>query len=195
LIKKARELGFSIILIFLIAVGIYWIMEQLQKDYLDQYINILGDKLLAMVPESSEKEALTDLFGQFRTQVEKKEISPEQVEKVAQDIYNLSNISDSISFAEASALIRVPELEKVPEPTPDDYKRWRKLERRLETVYKFEEKAKHIDELHYQVDGELNIIVDSKIKPLLSKEQNLQIGVELENLEKNNALIWMNSHV
>ena len=66
MVKKLRDLSFSIILIFLIAVGMYWIMEQLQKDYLPQYISLLGEKLISMVHESSDKYALSKEIEQLK---------------------------------------------------------------------------------------------------------------------------------
>ena len=105
MIKKIRDLSFTIVLIFLIAIGIYWIMEQLQNDYLDQYINILGEKLISMVPESSEKRALSEMFDQFKTKIEKNEVSPEQVEKIAADIFNFTLLSPSAAVNQATAMV------------------------------------------------------------------------------------------
>jgi hypothetical protein len=168
-------------------------MDQLQKDYLDQYITILGDKLVALVPESSEKRALSDLFDQFRTKIENKEVSPEQVEQIAAEIFNLSNLSDSISFAEAEELIRLPQLPAVT-PVPDpEVKKWHELETRLGNIYKFEQKVRLVPELRFQVDDKLNILVDKNVHLLLDEAKHKQLIIELGDLEKDNAVIWMSS--
>ena len=192
MIKKIRDLSFTIILIFLISIGVYWIMEQLQKDYLDQYINILGEKLISMVPESSEKRALSEMFDQFKTQVEKNEVSPAQVEKIAADIFNFSYLSDSLSYAEASALIAVPEVPEVPAPEPDD-KQWRDLERRLETVYRFEQKRRELPEIKFQVDQNLNILIDDAIRHAHIEKENEHLILEIKILEKNKSVVWVKS--
>jgi hypothetical protein len=191
-IKKFRDLSFTIVLIFLIAIGVYWIMEQLQKDYLDQYINILGEKLISMVPESSEKKALSEMFDQFKTKVEKNEVSPEQVEKIAADIFNFSYLSDSLSYAEASALIAVPEVPEVPALEPDD-KQWRELERRLESVYRFEQKSQVLPEIKFQVDQNLNILIDDKVRQTLVEKENEHLILEMKILENNKSVIWVKS--
>ena len=191
--KNIRDLGFSFTLLFLIAVGIYWIMDQLQKDYLDQYISILGDKLVTLVPESSEKRALNDLFDQFRTKVENKEVSPQQVEQIAAEIFNLSNLSDSISLAEAEELIRLPEVPLIEEIPSPESKEWRDLESRLENIYKFEQRVRLMPEVRFQVDDKLNILVDKKVQYTLEEAKNTQIIIELENLKNNDAVIWMKS--
>ena len=76
--KKVKDLAFSLVLIFLIAVGVYWLMVEMQKDYLNHYIGLLGDKLIALVPESSEKRTLQSFFDDFKQQVENQEVSPEK---------------------------------------------------------------------------------------------------------------------
>ena len=192
MIKKIRDLSFTIVLIFLIAIGIYWIMEQLQNDYLDQYINILGEKLISMVPESSEKRALSEMFDQFKTKIEKNEVSPEQVEKIAADIFNFSYLSDSLSYAEASALIAVPEFPEVPAPEPDD-EQWRELERRLETVYRFEQKRQMLPEIKFQVDRNLNILIDDEVRQALIEKENERLILEIKILEKNESVVWVKS--
>ena len=192
MIKKFRDLSFTILLIFLIAIGVYWIMEQLQKDYLDQYINILGEKLISMVPESSEKKALSEIFDQFKTKVEKNEVSPEQVERIAADIFNFSYLSDSLSYAEASALIAVPEVPEVPALEPDE-KQWRELERRLETVYRFEQKRNVLPEIKFQVDHNLNILIDDEVRQALVDKENEHLIMEMKILEKNKSVVWVKS--
>ena len=182
MIKKFRDLSFTIVLIFLIAIGVYWIMEQLQNDYLDQYINILGEKLISMVPESSEKKALSEIFDQFKTKVENNEVSPEQVERIAADIFNFSYLSDSLSYAEASALIAVPEVPEMPALEPDE-KQWRELERRLETVYRFEQKRTVLPEIKFQVDHNLNILIDDEVRQVLVDKENEHLIMEMKILE------------
>ena len=205
MVRKLSDFGFVIILIFIIAVGAYWIMVQLQQDYLDKYLGLLGDKLITMVPESSEKESLAELYNQFKQKVETKEIAPEQVEEIAAGIFNLSLISDSISLAEARTLIEVPpkpeprlsdsllgqkDLIRVPEP---DYKQWQALEQRLEFLYKFEDRTKYIPEIRYQVDNKLNVIIDTEVKPLLNKIENKSFIAEMKDLEEKKALIFVDN--
>ncbi len=114
MMKKVKDLTFSLMLIFVVAIGIYWLMVELQKDYLDHYLSLLGEKLIELVPESSEKRSLKTFFDDFKTQVENQEVTPEQVEKVAAGILNISNLKDSISVAEARVCDRNGKIRKDP---------------------------------------------------------------------------------
>jgi len=191
MVKKFRDLSFSIILIFLIAVGMYWIMEQLQKDYLPQYIGLLGEKLISMVNESSDKYALSKEIEQLKTRVEKNEVSPEQVEKMAADIFNLNYFSDSLTLAEASELILTPEPEYIEVREPNDPK-WREVERKLENLYRFEQRKLTLGrDLKFQVDRDLNILIDDTVRQNIIAGNDEHLVVELENLKNNEALIFL----
>lgn len=184
-------MSFSVVVIFLVAIGIYWLMEQLQEDYMDQYLSILGDKLIAMVPEVSEKSTLKNIFDEFRFDVENDQVSPEQVEKVAAGIFNIDLLTDSLSLAEAIVLLELPEIAPPPPVKEFDSKSWRDLEQRLERVYRFEEKAKFVPKLRFQVDNRLNIIIDEQNKNLISQQEHQQMVLELKELEEKNAVFWI----
>jgi hypothetical protein len=190
-VKKFRDLSFSIILIFLIAVGMYWIMEQLQKDYLPQYISKLGEKLISMVPESSDKYALNKEIEELKTRVEKNEVSPEQIEKMAADIFNINYFSDSLTLAEASELIVTREPQSIEIREPND-KKWRELEHKLENLYRFEQKKFTLGEdLKFQVDRDLKILIDDTVRQHIIATENKYLVKEIENLRKNDALIFV----
>ena len=190
--KKLRDISFSIVVVFLVAIGVYWFMEQLEKDYLDQYISILGEKLTSMVRDSSEKTAVKELFDQFRSDVGNDQVSPEQVEQVAADILNIDNLTDSISFLEARAILEPLPPMPVEKGSVKEYgKAWRDLEQRLERVYRFEERAKFIPDLNYQVDRQLKIIIDERSRDLIAKSEHKHIVLELKELEKEKSLIWI----
>lgn len=190
--KKIRDISFSVVVVFLVAIGVYWLMEQLEKDYLDQYISILGEKLTSMVREGTDKSAVKELFDQFRSDVGNDQVSPEQVEQVAADILNIDNLTDSISILEARAILEpLPPMPVEKREVKDKSRAWRDLEQRLERVYRFEERAKFIPELQFQVDRNLKIILDEKGKDLLAKSEHEHIVLELKELEKEHSLVWI----
>ncbi len=194
MLEKIRDKSFAVVVVFLIAVGIYWILEQLQQDYMDQYINILGEKLISMVPESSEKEALSEVVDQFKTKFEKNEVPPEQLEKIVADVYNYSYLSDTLSLEQARALITVPEAPRATPPQIND-KKWRELERKLSTVYRFDEKSRLLPErdLKFRVDQNLKILVDDTIRQAINAGKYEFLTVELQNLEQEKSLVWVKS--
>jgi len=213
--KKFRDYGLIASLVFIIAIGGYWILQQVKQESLGHYVGLLGEKLLAMVPESSEKRTIEKMFSNFQTQVEEKQLAPEQVEEVAAGIINISNISDTVSVAEAEAILggavvspkekreRI-ELRVETEPKGEvniaqEREKWDKLQKRLKDVYVFNERLKKRTEdreaeqrYMYHIDKNLKIIADSKIRPALEAENrsNRQIEREMRELERQNIIIW-----
>lgn len=206
--KKVKDLAFSLVLIFLIAVGVYWLMVEMQKDYLNHYIGLLGDKLIALVPESSEKRTLQSFFDDFKQQVENQEVSPEQVERVAAGILNISNLKDSISVTEARAVLRLGRAEPDSQirekrgiavvrskrsSSKESELRWRDLGERLESIYKLDQKIKAMpDSIKplYRFDSNLNIVIDDHARALLHQKKFQMMSKEIQELEKEKALIW-----
>ncbi len=208
MVKKVRELTFSLMVIFVIAIGIYWLMVELQKDYLNHYLTLLGDKLIELVPESSEKRTLMALFDNFKEQVENQDVTPEQVEKVAAGILNISNLKDSISVAEAKAVLEMAEIypgsdtynragrvgvRSAPRNKRDSEVRWRELGERLESIYKLDQKMKTVPDsvkFIYRFDDQLNIVIDTHARLALDQKDHEKMIKELRQLEKEKAVIW-----
>lgn len=78
-------------------------------DILGYSMERLGEKLVEMVPEG--KDAVRGLYNQFVSQVEAKEVSPEQVEMVAANILNLSNQNATLSPDEAQSFLALSLVE------------------------------------------------------------------------------------
>ena len=206
--KNAKNLSFSLVLIFVIAVGIYWLMVELQKDYLDHYLSLLGDKLIELVPESSEKRSLGAVFDEFKKQVENQEVTPEQVEQVAAGILNISNLRDSITVAEARAVLEAAKIkplrdkarekaqvvvEAQPVKPRDLEVRWKELGERLESIHKFDRSVKNIPDsirFEFRFDPKLNIILDEQARAVINGEHLKEIKNELRELEEERAVIW-----
>jgi len=208
MVKKVRELTFSLMVIFVIAIGIYWLMVELQKDYLNYYVTLLGDKLIELVPESSEKRTLMALFDNFKEQVENQDVTPEQVEKVAAGILNISNLKDSISVEEAKAVLELAELypksdannrtarvgvRSATRNNRDSELRWRELGERLESIYKLDQTMKTVPDsvkFIYRFDDRLNIIIDTHVKLAMDQKKHGKMITEIRQLEKEKAVIW-----
>ena len=200
--KKKRDFGLILSLGLIIAIGSYWFVKEMPMDGIEHYIDLLGDKLMALIPEEQEKQELVAIYDDFKTKVREKKISPENVEQIASAIINLSIASDSLTLSEAEALIQiairevnvdgnglihVPEVEATPEE-------WEDLSDRLSSVYQLEEQLKdHVIVApetpmpHYRVDKKLNIIIDSRVKADLKRE-NL-----LKKFEEEEHVFWKDS--
>lgn len=211
--KNIRDIGLILSLAFILTVGGYWLIQYLKQENIDHYIGLLGEKLLAMVPESSEKRTLESMFKTFEKKVEEKQVAPEQVEKIAADIMNITNITDSLSFEEAEAILNIAQvpaekgaenqiikLKPVLPVKPIDEKRWQEMRKRVKSVYLFHEKLNNrIKErsiesnVMYHADKDLHIILDSKLKSDSLLIADSLLKKELELLEEEKILIWQNN--
>ena len=200
--QKKRDFGLILSLGLIIAIGSYWFVKEMPMDGIEHYIDLLGDKLMALIPEEQEKQELAAIYDAFKTKVREKKISPENVEQIASAIINLSIASDSLTLSEAEALIQIA-IREVPvdgyglihvpevEATPEE---WEDLSDRLSSVYQLEEQLKdHVIVApetpmpHYRVDKKLNIIIDSRVKADLKRE-NL-----LKKFEEEEHVFWKDS--
>ena len=203
---KGKDTGLILSLVFIIAVGAYWLMLDLRNNNFDQYLSLLGEKLLAMIPESSEKRTIENMFTDFKQDVKEKKITPEQVEQVAAGIMNITNMSDTVSVDEAQAILDIAGDIKHPNasvsgPMPVensvDEMKWKKMQERLKSMYLFNEELKKrmqkIDEepyLLYNVGNELQVIIDSKIKSDSLLQRDSILVNEMRQLEKDKLIIW-----
>jgi hypothetical protein len=199
--QKKRDFGLILSLGLIIAVASYWFIKEVPMDGVEHYVDLLGEKLITLIPKAQDKEEVAALYDEFRTRVKEKKLRPENVEQVASAIINLSNASDSLTLPEAEALMQIA-IRTIPvdssgllhvpdvEATPEE---WEELNKRLSGVYKIEKSLKdhEIDtpkgsKPRYRVDENLNIIVDSRVRRELEKAR-------LEELEKQEQLFWRDS--
>jgi len=200
--KKKHDFGLILSLGLIIAIGGYWFVKEVQMDGVEHYVDLLGNKLMDLVPKEQEKRELAVIYDEFKSKVKEKKIRPENVEQVASAIINLSNVSDSVSLAEAEALIRIaiPEISvdsltifKIPD-VESTSKEWEALHDRLRSVYEVEEllHAKAVPPPEksmprYRIDEKLNVIIDNKVRADLKREELLK------KLEDEKRLFWKDS--
>ena len=200
-----------ILLILVASFVIYRLTVEVEKIDLTHSMELLGDKLLAMVPEGPEKEKLAEYYVEFLERVKKREVEPVRVERVAAGILNASNTRETLTANQAEAVIRlaiyVPGvdsadvLSRLSELTragePDD---WDALVVRVNSVCEVNESMQELSRefklLHqrqpmmFQVDEGLKIVVDSKIRVKLSRAELKSLAREMERLEKKKILFW-----
>lgn len=217
-LTKIFRIAAVIIFIFLGVVAIYNLSIKPKIDVLNNYVELLGDKLLTMVPEGAGKEALAKMYLDFVEKVRNREVKPERIEQVAAGILNLSNNYEKITPQQAEAIIRVavmlPELdsaktvvEVIPaQPPAPAAHEWETLGERLKSVYEFNEKlhlhplpsgqqpSPHVypapKPMHFRVDKGLTIVIDSDFKTDLQSKAYREAAEEMKKLEQQNILHW-----
>ncbi len=106
--KALKNIGFFLVTVAITAV-IFWLVfldKESKGDVLEYSLNLLGDKLMAMVPENSDKSSVKNLYDSFVKQAAAKEIAPEQVEYVAANIFNLSNLDTMLTPEQVQAVLK-----------------------------------------------------------------------------------------
>jgi len=205
--KKRVDYPFLLVLIFVIAIGGYWIVQEIRSQNLDPFLDFLGDKLIAMLPQEKDKQKVQTLYNEFKENVKDNKIAPEEVEEFAAEILNLHNLPDSLTAHQAEELLAsvLPRPDRMPTPIEKqdretreilpqvERKKWRALSDKLGTISEFENKLQEenlIKKFQYRIDKGLQIIVDARSKDELMKAKEKELIVTLENLEKDNLLIW-----
>jgi len=78
MVDAFKRIGFFLATIIITA-GIVWLVfldKDSQKDVLDYSLNLLGKKLLAMVPDDEEKAQVQKVYDDFVTQAKQQEVAP-----------------------------------------------------------------------------------------------------------------------
>jgi hypothetical protein len=218
--KKLKDLGFTSILIFIIGVGIYWMIYEFKNDGLDHYINLLGERLLAMVPKEKDKQVIEIRYEAFKQNIKDKKVNPAQVEEVAANILNMSNREDTISVEEAEGVLSFAVVEPLEikedillgeEPLPPevteiqaadhDAERWEKLEETLPSVVDFnidihkkvEKSARLKKKMKMYIDEDLRVFLDKDIKEILDTEKDLELQEQIIKLQEKDIIVWIES--
>ncbi|OGC01675.1 hypothetical protein A2V82_03075 [candidate division KSB1 bacterium RBG_16_48_16] len=79
------------LLVVLLSAAIFFTFtkdKRLNDNVLDSTLGLLGDQLFAMVPDGEKKDALQKKYKEFLGSVDKDEVSPARIEKVAAAILN-----------------------------------------------------------------------------------------------------------
>ncbi len=160
------------VFVLVLSAGIFFLLvkdQKLKADILKSTLELFGDDLMAMVPDGEQKKLLKRKYNEFLQQADKEEIPPEEVERVAATILNLTtgdrvihaeDALTALNFDDKNLVQPPPEFFKAPEtaavrkektgekrkgPVPEPPKEyWNDLERRhiaerLSKVKEFQE--------------------------------------------------------
>ena len=166
--KALKNIGFFLVTIILTA-AIFWLVfidKESKQDVLEYSLGLLGDRLMAMIPDSADTKSVATLYEDFVEKAKNKEVPPDRIENVAATILNLSNIESVVTPGEAEAMIKlsladpvkiervypdgecsgetkpVPEWVAVPPPPPKYEKKlppeaWGIAAERIKSAYQF----------------------------------------------------------
>lgn len=98
------------IFVLSISSGIFFLLlkdQNVRDDILKTTLEMFGEELLAMVPDSPQKKSLAAKYQDFIKKAENNEIPQEEVERVIATTLNIQNAKAELNASEALALLDV----------------------------------------------------------------------------------------
>jgi len=86
--ERFRKIGF-VLAALVISVAIYltfYAEEEVKQNVLEYSLDLMGEKLLALVPDGTEKNKLNELYQSFKERATKGNVAPQQIESMAANI-------------------------------------------------------------------------------------------------------------
>lgn len=216
---KLNNITFAASLIFIFSISIYFILQSIRSENLNQYLDFLGTKLMAMLPEDKKNEEVAQLYDQFKQKVEEKKVAPATVEQLAAEILNLENLEDTLRLKKVQQAmvlaLNIPVLADTqvsvsvamaPEaagyiPNPGDEQKWRELGEHLQKVYTFEENLKQYEKQkdlfnrqYFKYDSNLQVIIDSQLRQNMLRDADRALIKSIKELEKQKWLVWKENY-
>lgn len=212
-----KKIGFFLV-VLIITAAIFWLVfldKQSKQDVLEYSLSLLGDDLMAMVPEGEGKKPVQELYDRFLQKAKQGKVEPKQVEYVAANIMNLSNAETEITPEQAEAILQLslssPErIERIgadkhetiiEEPYFSSEER-KSLGKRLKTLHEFNsdmksymkdytaKQEKRQRQIHYRIEQDLKIAMDTDLKAEFDRKKFKRMAKELKQLEKEKILEW-----
>jgi len=206
---KVRDLSFVLSLFVIIIVSIYLVYDRIKEGTINNYLDVLGQRVLTMVPEGPQRELISAYYEKFKEDVEEKRIGPEKVEAFASRMLNLSyadTIVDPNQIVQALQMhtdfskpyyIQSPQMPGLPdsievvaviEPNKPstlfpEFRKWQQMEVRLKAILALEENLKKQNEKQEAMEESINIRIDENMRIILGNEKR-----ELLNADESRAL-------
>ena len=218
--ESFRKIGF-VLAALVISVAVYltfYAEEEVKQSVLEYSLDLMGEKLLALVPDGTEKNKLNELYQSFKERATKGNVAPQQIESMAANILNTSNAETELTPQQAEGILRsamlaptpmselpyielgsgeTPQLASVSKPEILQF-----VGKRVKTMFELNEKVyiaiktnalKHHEkarQIHYRVTNGLNIIMDVSLRSHLEEEEFKNLAEQLKALEQDRVLKW-----
>ena len=102
--KFFKEYG-PVLLLIIVGVGGYLLLGDEREDILSSSLDALGLRLISMVDDTDGRAKTADTFEDFKAKVAANEIAPEQVERIAANVLNLTSSGAKLSQEEADLVL------------------------------------------------------------------------------------------
>ncbi len=184
--------------------------KTMRDNVLSATLRMMGDELLAVVPDSPQKEELNRRYQGFLKRAEKDKVSREEVEHVAATMFNLRAAEKSVTAEDA---LKALELKPLPPGVPREsgtvFMRMKKKDRdrlaaRLSQMQAFQENiyssAKSDTALRrikghffFTADSGLKVVIDPHVQNMITSQKIPRLAGQFKELEKQRMLEWKES--
>jgi len=217
MLNALKKIGFFLVVLILTA-AIFWLVfldKQSKQDVLEYSLNLLGNDLMAMVPEGEGKKPVQELYDRFLQKAKQGKVEPKQVEYIAANIMNLSNAETEITPKQAEAILQLSlsspkKIQRIGEDTPEPImdepyfssKERNSLGERIKTLHEFNndmksylkdytvKQEKRQSQIKYRIEQDLKIAIDTDLKAEFDRKKFKRMAKELKQLEKERILEW-----
>jgi hypothetical protein len=102
-----RKIGFGFLIAIAVAAVLLWQYSDRssKQDVLEQSLDLLGKKLLAMVPDGNNKAAISEVYDNFKEKAITGLLGEREVEQVAANILNASNRKSELTPQQAETIL------------------------------------------------------------------------------------------
>ncbi len=202
----AREYGLVTVLIVVGLVG-YVLYDQNREDVLSYSLDVVGERLLALVDDPVMKEALATRFAQYKRDVLEEDVAPREVEQFAANVLNLSNSGEKLTMEEAELVLA--DVTYLPEPAGSldapavpQVQQKEALGERLHTLLVFhremeeampqdpETRREWMRHVRVVAENGLHLAVDPALSDEMREKASRQLAREVEKMERKNVLVW-----
>ncbi|GMQ82169.1 MAG: hypothetical protein BMS9Abin05_1614 [Rhodothermia bacterium] len=102
--KFFKEYGLVLLLI-VVGVGGYLLLGDEREDILSSSLDALGLRLISMVDDTDGRAKTADTFEDFKAKVAANDITPDQLERIAANVLNLTSSGAKLSPEEADLVL------------------------------------------------------------------------------------------
>ncbi len=219
--KALKKIGFFLVTSAL-TLFIFWLLfldKKSKNDVLEYSLNLLGDKLMRMVPDANDRAAVKNIYDKFVSQAKAEEIAPEQVEQVAANIFNLCNLDTMLTSEQAEAVMRYSLAMPLKLDRPDEKadellathpkrvidlgknapavkritkEKWVELGQRIKELNKFNEEMKKAIQQYHWKKHEKELSTHYRIEPGLKVVIDPELRLKLEQSTNRHLTQEMN---
>jgi|GEM_PF-4362172 len=187
--------------------------KTMRANVLSATLKMMGDELLAVVPDSPQKEELNRRYQDFLQRAEKDQVSREEVEHVAATVFNLKAAENSVTAEDA---LKALELETGTTDTSEskivfidrkkrekrlDEKDREKLAEQLSQMQDFQKNMYSLarkdtafdgikGHFFFTADSGLKVVIDPHIQNVIVSQKLPHLEKQFKELEKMRMLEW-----